>query len=70
PGMLEAAQLQLGMEITAFMEHKIVPGDVVTLKSEFVPIYNGDYTVHVIDFNGDTHGVDYSMKIESKKLGI
>jgi hypothetical protein len=70
PGMLDAAQLQLGMTITAFMEPKIIPGDIVTLKSKFVPIYDGDYTVHTIDFNGDTNGSDYSMKIESKNVKI
>lgn len=70
PSQLTAAQIQIGMEIRAFIQPAIIPGDIVVLNSEFVPMYNGDYVVHNIDFDGDSNGNVNEMKIESKKFGI
>ena len=69
PSQLSAGQIQVGMTIKAFIQPQIMPGDIVVLKSQFVPMYNGDYTVHNISFSGDSHGPQYDMEIESKKFG-
>jgi len=70
PQLQDKMQLQTGIEITAFMNPKVTPGDIVQLESGFVPMYNGDYKVHTIEFNGDTSGDAWQMRIESKKFGV
>lgn len=70
PSQLSAGQIQVGMTITALIQPQILPGDTVMLKSDFVPMYDGDYTVHNITFSGDSHGAQYDMTIESKKWSL
>lgn len=68
PSQVTAAQIQTGIEIRAFIQPKILPGDIVTLDSKFISkMYNGDYTVHNIGFDGDSNGNVNEMKIESIK---
>lgn len=68
PSQVTAAQIQTGIEIRAFIQPRILPGDIVVLKSRFISkIYNGDYIVHNINFDGDSNGNVNEMKIESIK---
>ena len=64
--LVDMFQTVTAMEISAFLNPKIIPGDTVNLKSDFVPMYNGKYKVYNITFDGDTNGSQWAMKIESK----
>jgi hypothetical protein len=70
PTFADKQQILQAMEITALMQPRVVPGDLVNLKSAFYPQFSGQYKVHTIEFNGDTAGANWEMKIESKKFGV
>lgn len=70
PSFMDNMQILQGMEITALIQPTIQPGDMVNLTSHYFPQFSGKYKVHTITFDGDSHGSNWAMKIQSKAFGI
>lgn len=60
------SQINTAVQVEAYMNPGILPGDQIDLKSKFVPQYDGIYKVHTIEFSGTSHGDEWKMSIESK----
>lgn len=61
-------QVLTAVQIEAYLNPAILPGDVVVVKSGFISNYDGEYKVHVITFDGSSHDDEWKMTIQSKKF--
>lgn len=59
------AQAQSGVEVKAVLDTRVQPGAQIRLDSTINPGLNGTYPVHAIEFQGDTHGQEWTMTIKS-----
>ncbi len=58
-------QIKIGVEISAFLDPNITPGDKVKLISTVNPELSGGYKVDKVNFVGDAFDNAYSMTIQS-----
>lgn len=65
PSFFENQQVLQGIEITALIQPRIQPGDMINLTSHYFPQFSGSYKAHVVTFDGDSHGSNWVMKIQS-----
>jgi hypothetical protein len=60
-------QIQTGVTATALIVPGLLPGDTVTIQSSVNPQLDGVYMCHTIAYNGDLHGNEWEMCIQSFK---
>lgn len=60
-------QIESGVDIEATLDARTKPGARVQLESGVNPDLNGTYKIHNVDFSGDTHAAQWSMRIQSLK---
>ena len=67
PILAEFMQEFNGVMIQSFINPHVQVGFCVKLESEINPTLNGNWMVHNYSANGDTHGSEWTMRIESLK---
>lgn len=65
PILMTAFQKRAGVNITALLNPYIMPGKTIELRSITNQALNGDYVVHNMTHNGDTHSQQFETSITS-----
>lgn len=65
PMLASPMQIQTGISIDSLLKTSIEPGRFVALKSIMNSNLDGDYKVHTVNHNGDSHSDNWSTRIQS-----
>jgi len=65
PMLASPFQVKTGVSISSLFNPYVQPGRFVALESEMNPSLNGQYKVHTLSHNGDTHSSQWSTEIQS-----